>query len=126
MELGKLVNVKKVIAPLCKEKVSPGLAYKLMKFIRAVEAEESFFNKRQQEIVDEYGLRGADGKLLWNKDGTLRWKDDTIEVREKALKELWELDVDKPKYEFTIEELTELRFSVSDMVIIEDFIKKEE
>lgn len=126
MKLKKLVQVKGVIIPLIRTKLTPKLSYKILKFIRAIEFEERFFNEKLREIIDEYGKKGEDGKFLFDKDDNILIKEEKVEDCNKAIAELDELEVTPPAVRFTLDELENLSLSVVDMAIIEEFIVQEE
>lgn len=126
MKLKKLVQVKGVFTPLIRTKLTPKLSYKILKFIRAIEFEERFFNEKLREIIDEYGKKGEDGKFLFDKDDNILIKEEKVEDCNKAIAELDELEVTPPAVRFTLDELENLSLSVVDMAIIEEFIVQEE
>lgn len=126
MKLKKLVQVKGVFTPLIQTKLTPKLSYKILKFIRAIEFEERFFNEKLREIIDEYGKKGEDGKFLFDKDDNILIKEEKVEDCNKAIAELDELEVTPPAVRFTLDELENLSLSVVDMAIIEEFIVQEE
>lgn len=123
MKIGKLVYTKSVLAPLCKEKLSPRLSYKLMKFISKIEEDEAFFNEKMREIVDMYGEKDAEGNLV-SLDGGIKIKEECRSECNKAVAELHAIDVEVPNITFTLDELSEVKLSVEDMMALDEFIKE--
>ena len=124
MNIQKLLKAKKVIANFAEEKISPKLGYKFLKFCKAIDAEEEFFNERMNELVETYCKKNDDGSYVRTNDGGLCIYDDKIEECNKAVKELNALEVDKPTFIFTIAELEELKLSVADLMCLDDFIEE--
>ena len=123
MKIGKLIYIKGIFTPLCKEKLSPKLSYKLMKFISKIETEETFFNKKMQEIIDTYGEKGKDGNFIALDNG-IKIKDECKVECNKALMELHAVEVEAPNITFTLDELSEVKLSVEDMIVLDEFIKE--
>ena len=123
MKIGKLVNAKGVLAPLCKEKLSPKLSYKLMKLINKIEEEATFFNTKMQEILDEYCEKDDNGEFVYL-DGGIKIKEEHKAKCTQALTELHSIEVETPNIKFTIDELSEVKLSVEDMMALDEFIEE--
>jgi len=125
MKIQKVAQVKGVFSPLVRTKLSPKIAYKLLKFIKALEFDENFFNSKLREIVNEYAEKDEKGKLRADEKGNIVVSEDKQEAFKKAIDELNDIEVTTPDIKFTLDELQGLTLSVVDMSIIEDFIKEE-
>jgi len=123
MKINKLITAKESILPLCQERVSPRLAYKMMKFLSALEVEEAFYDAKMKEIIEAYGERNDKGEFVFSGDG-VKIARDKIDECNAALSELLNTDVDAPQIVFTLDELNELRMSVKDVRAISDFIQE--
>lgn len=124
MLIGKLMRAKMVLMPYFKEKYSPKLSYKLMKLISQIETEEKFFNERVTEIIHTYADKDESGELIYL-DGGIKIKEDMQNECNRVFEELNAVEVDAPSIRFSLEELSEIKLSVEDMVILEDFIIEE-
>lgn len=124
MKIQKLVQVKGVFAPLTRTKLSPKLSYKILKFLKAIEFEEKFFNSKIKELLNEFGQKDEKGKYVAEK-GKIKIISGREEACANAFNELNNLEVSPPDITFTLEELNDITLSVQDMLIIEDFIKEE-
>ena len=124
MKLQKIIKAKQVIMEHATEKVAPALGYKLLKLCKAIETEEEFFNKKMADIIETYCKKNEDGSYVENQKGGLEIKDGKIDECNEAIKELNAVEVDIPDITFTIEELSELKLSVTDLMWIDDFIKE--
>lgn len=122
MKIGQLLKVKGVFAPFIRMRLSPRLSYKLLKFIRAIEFEEDFFNSKFREIVQDCAKKDEQGKLLTDDKGNIVLeKSDKFKA---AIEELNDVDVPAPDIKFTLYELQDLTLSVLDIALIEDFIQE--
>ncbi len=126
MTIKKLMQVKGVFTPLIRTKLSAKLSYKLLKFIKAIEFEENFLNEKLRSILKEYAKKDEKGNFVQDENGNICLIEDKKEECEKAIAELNNLEIEKPNFSFTLDELENLPLSVVDMAIIEDFIVKEE
>lgn len=123
MKIGQLLKVKGVFTPFIRMRLSPRLSYKLLKFIKAIEFEEDFFNAKFREIVQECAKKDEQGKFITDNNGNI-----ALEKSNKfkaAVEELNEIEVTAPDIKFTLDELQDLTLSVLDIAVIEDFIQEE-
>ena len=124
MTIVTLVKAKEVLAPLFQEKLSPKLSYKIMKFVSKIETEETFYNTKLKEIIDKYGAKDTDGRLVTS-DGGVQIAEGMQEECKAALAELDAVDVSAPDIKFTLDELSEVKLSTIDMFMLADFITEE-
>ena len=124
MNIQKLIQAKGVFSPLIRQKLSPKLSYKLLKFIRSIEAEEEFYNSKLREIINEYCKKDDEGKFVIE-NGEVVFIEDTESEGRKSIEELNNTEVESPNISFTLDELQDVALSVVDIAKIEDFIKEE-
>lgn len=122
MQISKLLSVKKVINTFLEEKIPAKLAYKFYKFVCSIEIEEKFFNSKMQEIIKTYGAKDENGELI-KTDGGIKIAEGQTTECNKAVEELYALEVTTPDITFNISELEVLNLSVQDMIILSDFIE---
>lgn len=123
MKIGQLLKIKGVFAPFIRMRLAPRLSYKLLKFIKAIEFEEEFFNSKFREIVDDCAKKDEQGKFITDKNGNIALeKSDKFK---KAVEELNDIEITAPDISFTLDELQGLTLSVLDIALIEDFIKED-
>lgn len=121
MKIIELIKARKAITCRADEKVSASLAYKLMKFMKASETEDAFFNKKMKEIIDRYGEKDGGGKLVYAGNGVSIAKG-AIEECKKAIQELEGTEAAVPDIRFQIAELEQLKLSMSEIFALEEFI----
>ena len=127
MKLYNVIQARGLFAGKAQQKTRPSLAYKLMKFLQATDAEEQFFNQRRSEILDEHCEKNEDGTFVKIDDLHIKIKKDEIEICNSKVNELNEVEVDVSKFLFHPLELDELgfEFSISEMYLLEDLLIKE-
>lgn len=124
MNILTLINATKIFGQVVQEKISPRLAYKILKLCKGAAEEEQFYDKKRTEIIQEYAVKDDNGQVKTSEDGMISIIPDKITEANKAIQELNELEVEAPNIKFTLDELEELKLSVSDMFVLEAFIEE--
>ena len=124
MNILTLINTAKIFNQVAQTKISPKLAYKIMKLCKNVAVEEEFYNNKRNEIIDEYAVKDENGQISVSDDGMVSIQPDKIEEASVALQELNSVEVDVPNIKFTLAELEELKLSVADMFMLDEFIEE--
>ena len=122
MNIITLLNAAKIFMQFDQTKIAPKLAYKIMKFCKAVSVEEEFFNTKRNEIIDAYAVKDENGQVVVDDNGMIRIVQDKIAEANAAMNELNSIEVDAPNIQFTLEELGAFELSVSDMFALDAFI----
>ena len=126
MKLYTLIKIKKIFMPYSQEKLSAKLSYKIYKLIRKIEEDESFFEQKRQELINEYGEKDEHGQLIITHDGMVKIPKELQEEAQQKLSDLSSIDVEMPTCTFTIDELSEIKLSVVDMATLEELIVGDE
>lgn len=124
MNILTLINATATLNQFGQTKVSPKLAYKIMKLCKSVASDEEFYNAKRNEIIQRYALRGEDGNLIVNDNGIIRIMPDKISEANEALKELHGVEVEIPSIRFKLSELDELKLSAADMYALDELIEE--
>lgn len=122
MNILKIINAKRAFSNYLDAKLPPAVAYKIMKFVRAADTEESFYQTELRKIVEQYGLRNEDGSFATSNDGNILLVEETVEECRKKVDELDSLEIDFPDIHFTLNELSGLSMTVREMDAISAFI----
>lgn len=121
MKLKNLLNARKIIIQYKDEKLSSTLAYKFVKFMKASDSEEAFYNDKLKQLIEEYALRDENGQIA-TKDGNIRLMPAKIQDFNNAANELQETEVEAPNVQFKISELEQIKLSVTDLYALDDFV----
>ena len=121
MEIIKIIQAKEVFAPHFQEKLAPSLSYKIYKFCKFADQEEEFYNQKRRELIEDYAQRDENGVIIQN-NGMIQLIPDRIAEARSAMAELNAIDVDAPNVKFDLDELSEIKLSVADIVALDGFI----
>lgn len=124
MKIITFINAARIFTEAAQIKVSPKLAYKIMKFCKSAAEDEKFYIEKRNEIISNYVKRDAEGQIITDDNGLIIIMEDKILEVNQALEALDELEIEIPPITYTIEELEELKLSVADMFTLEEFIKE--
>lgn len=123
MKIIKIIQAKEVFSPHFQKKLSPSLSYKIYKLCRFAEQEESFYNAKKREIIEQYAKRDENGAIV-NNNGMIAIIEDKIDEAKNVINELQSIDVDAPNVKFTLDELSEIKLSVQDIAALDGFIEE--
>lgn len=124
MQLGKLVQAERVIQSLSHEKMGVGLSYKLMKLLKSMNDDKEFYYNEVDRIIDKYALRNESGEIIKNQDGNVPFDMTRKEELEEDSLQLNQTEVEIPNIKLRLEELQDLKLSVNDMIVLDDFIEE--
>lgn len=125
MNIITLINAINVLNQFTQTKISVMLAYKIMKFYKNAETEKDFYEKKKSEIINTYAARDNDGNIIITDNGMISIMPDKVDEANAALKELNNVKIEIPNLKFRLSELSELKLSVADMFVLEEFIDVE-
>lgn len=98
-------------------------AYWLSKLNTSAKREAEYYAKELSKILNQYCKKTEDGKFEQDKNGSFVIIEDKVAECNTALAELEKIEIDNPNISFTIDELSSLDLSVSDMDVLMPFIK---
>ena len=112
------------------EKMMPiKLAAKMLRLADDLTKENEFINIQKRQIVEKYGEKDENGQLIFNEDGSVKFKDvEDMNKAQNELNELADLDVEITDREITEEELenANVEISMKQLVILKEFLHKNE
>lgn len=83
-------------------------AYKINKIRKALEKEADFYAEKFREIIDTYAKKDDNGEIVFNEDGSeIIIKEESLEECNKALEDLYGLEVEVENYNLTVDDLGE-------------------
>ena len=107
-------------------KVPAKVAYKFNKLCIGLDEDSKFYNDELNKIFQQYAEKDENGNFKRTEAGGVEIKDDQIEVAQKELDNLVNLEVETPDITFSIDELDGLELSIEDFNAMLPFIKEEE
>ena len=107
-------------------KLSIKTAYKLSKIAEELKSEKSFYTKRIESIVNEYGEKDENGNLLYTDDGGVKITSINLDKCNKEINELSMLDISISDIFFRIDEFKEVNLTLKEIASIMPFINGED
>lgn len=125
MKILDFINVSKIFGQFTSVKISPKLAYKIMKFNKVLEEDQVFYQNKYNELIQTYSEKDELGEIMIDKSGIVKIMPDKIEEANQKLQELNNIEVEIPNIKFTLDELSELQLSVEEIYYLDPFIVEE-
>lgn len=96
--------------------------YKLLKLKKAIAEEEEIY-EQQLERLKEYCLRDENGNFIRNEDGGLAVDTERIEECTAIVAEINNIQIQVPDLYFSLDELSPLELTFSELEALDPFIK---
>lgn len=96
--------------------------YKLLKIKKAIDEEEEIY-QQQLERLREYCLKDENGNLIRNEDGGYAIDNERAEECERIINEINNIQVQIPDLYFSLDELTPLQLTFSELEAFDQLIK---
>lgn len=121
MKIIDLINAKNAFDLNCKYDGDMQLALKVIKFIKAIETETSFYDKKYSEIISKYAIKDENGAFIQNEHG-LSINKDSISAFTKEINDLNAVEVEIPNIKFDIDELNKCDLTGNGLYALYPFI----
>lgn len=118
----KVLDIYKRVKELT---VPAKVAYKFNKLCIGLNSDANFYQEEVDKLIQQYADREEDGSVKKSEDGGVKIQADKVETVQKEINNLWDLEVDAPDVQFTIEELDDLKLSIEDFNAMLPFIKED-
>ena len=129
LSLRKLVNGSQQLSNIAYKQGLPcKLSYALAKNIKKIESELQIYNSEREKIIEKYCVKDEDGKLKLNKDNTYDIKEEFIDVCNKEINSLLDIEVDIDIHKIKINDLynSNCDMSPAELMVIDYMIDEEE
>jgi len=93
--------------------------------LKEADREMSNFNEVRMNLIKKYGEKDDKGELVTNDEGNCKILADGLEAFTKELNELTQMEVEINANKFSIDDLENLNFTPTEMVMLEPFIEEE-
>ena len=101
--LKEAYNIYQILISFIDQKLPIKLSYKIMKITSILESEVTFYKNKFQELVNEFGLKDAEGKIvLEDNDTSIVLQPDKTEEFYKQYQELQEMTLEIDEFQFTL------------------------
>lgn len=123
MKIIDLIKSKNAFDLNCKYDGDMQLALKVIKFVKAVETEADFYDKKYSEILSKYAEKDESGNIVPTDSGGIKIQKEYIEDFFSDIAKLDSVDVEKPNFEFTVDELNKCDLTGNGLYALYPFIK---
>ena len=100
------------------------LSYKIAKGLNLISTELDFYKKQYTLCLKAYAQQNSDGNFEMTDNGNIKIKPGSEEECVKRLQELDSMEFELSNFEFTLDELDGLNFTINDMKVLSPFIKE--
>ena len=122
MKLIELIQIKNIFKPEMQFK-NIQIGYKVIKFLKQIESDCTFYNEKIIEIVQECAEKNGD-KIATTKDGNPIISKDKIDVWNKKIKELNNIKIDIALPSFNISDFDGCNLTLQDLKNLEVLISE--
>ena len=125
MNISTILNFPQFYNEIKKEKMDFQLAYKLAKLKKEVDFHLNFYEENLNNIICKYGDRDEKGNFKKTADGLgIAIKQNMEEACQNEIKELLNLKITLPDFEFTAEDFKTINLSLENFETILPFVKE--
>ena len=126
MKLINVLNARSVITSKAQVKgVNFKTSFKFMKFLKATDEDEKFYNEKREELIKTFATKDEDGKIVIE-NNQYKFTDENLAEINKQILELAATEVEIPEtLKFSSEELEKMEFTIEEVSAIYELIKEE-
>ena len=127
MKLINVLNARSVITSKAQVKgVNFKTSFKFMKFLKATDEDEKFYNEKREELIKTFATKDEDGRIIIE-NNQYKFTDENLAEMNKQISELAGTEVEVPEtLKFSSEELEKMEFTIEEVSAIYELIKEEE
>lgn len=127
MKLINVLNARSVITSKAQVKgVNFKTSFKFMKFLKATDEDEKFYNEKREELIKTFATKDEDGRIIIE-NNQYKFTDENLTEINKQISELAATEVEIPEtLKFSSEELGKMEFTIEEVSAIYELIKEEE
>ena len=97
-----------------------------MKFLKATDEDEKFYNEKREELIKTFATKDEDGRIIIE-NNQYKFTDENLAEINKQISELAATEVEIPEtLKFSSEELEKMEFTIEEVSAIYELIKEEE
>lgn len=120
MKLINLVKINNIFKPDMKFK-DIQVGYKVMKFLKSIENDVSFYNSKLVEIAQDCAEKDGD-KIKTTDNGNLILAKDKIAEWNDKITDLADMDIEVTLPSFKLEDFSQCNFNIEELSILEPLI----
>lgn len=121
MKLITILNARKSL-PLDNTDIDIQLKYKIMKFIKSTNTDEEFYNSEVSNIISKCAEKDDEGNIKYTTDGNILINKEMKDLFYKQIEDVNNTEIETPELHLSLEELSQLKLSVRQMLDFDAFI----
>lgn len=127
LKISQVMEFHSVYSTLKEQDMPIKLAYRLNQIEDICEKKVMFYEAKMRDIIAKYSEKDNDGNPVFLEDNkSIKIKADCVQECTERIQELAELDVELPDIKFTLDQLGELKLSVTEVKALMPFISEED
>ena len=101
----RIVNDANFLGALNNKQLPIKVSYAISKNISKLESELKIYNKEREKIINKYCKKDEEGKLVIDENNQYSIEDESIDICNKELNELLNIEVDINIHKFKLDDL---------------------
>lgn len=128
MKIKEVLSTLEGLSSIAKKKMPAPVTYALLKNIKKLEAEQAYFIKMQDTLLDECVKRTEDGMPVIVEDTTNQFvlKEDKIKYYNEEFKKIMDIDAEIEIQTVPFSAIANLELSLEEMSALDFMLKTEE
>lgn len=120
--LKDVANLRNLHGVLKNQTLPIRLAYKFSKIFKKAEEENAFYVENLTKIINKYSEKDENGNPIILPNQNIKVQKEYVEIAQKEIDELENLEIDFPDITFTLDELDSIRLTVEQLDTFLPFI----
>ena len=118
----QLISTLEVEKTISTQKLPIRTAYTFSKIFTRAKDELKFYQEKFQEILNQYGEKDSDGKLIFLEDNSVSIQKDKVNECQKEILDLQNLEIEIPDYSISLDSLEAVKISLDEISVLLPFI----
>ena len=119
-----IVNSMEVLKRLSESKIRGRTAYKIAKILKRVDEEYGLFQDARRKLILECAKKDENGEPVADENGNVSISEENISMFNEEISKLLETTVNIDTDKIHLDEIEQIDFTPSDIIMIEDFIEE--
>lgn len=124
VKLLDIIDASPILRKLAESTFSGAVAFKIVRLIKACEAELQTFEESRHKIIKKYGEKDENGELKIFDNQQIRVKEEYREICATSLNELLNTEIELNANKIPVESLEQIDITPNELIKIEAFIEE--
>ena len=105
LTIRKILNDVNSLAAIAQKQLPIKVSYAIAKNIKKLESELNIYYKEREKLIDKYCIKDDEGKNIIDENNNLKIANEHLEVWNKEINELMDIEVDIDIHKFNLDSL---------------------